>query len=320
MKSTLHTGLRIPAKVYFFKALHPLLQRVGRYLLLAKQSRRFFLMPGDYVSNYTAQFGLFEAEEVEISRRVCKALFGPKKLSTSTMVDVGAHIGTYCTALGAGFGRIVAIDAVEAFAHLVRANLRWNGLLDKARVLHRAVADHEGHTDIVIDRFVNLGHARIAADIAPTAAHTQMRERVAQSTLDAIVNETSVGFPVCFIKIDIEGHEVAALRGALCVLAEHRPLVQCEIDRGNLPAVMECFATLAVPYDAWHVSRGAPGRHMMRRLWDVATGGQRVVLTRLEAKDNPAHMSCVLLVPREYAPQFAVAFPDTSVLATPPVD
>ncbi|MDM0104647.1 FkbM family methyltransferase [Variovorax sp. J22R24] len=308
MRSTFDTGLRIPAKVYLFKALHPLLRRTGRYLLLARQSRRFFLMPGDYVSSYTAQFGLFEAEEVEVSRRLCKALFGSAQLAASTMIDVGAHIGTYSTALGAKFGRIVAIDAVEAFAHVVRANLRWNGLQDKARVLHCAVADHEGHADIVVERSLNMGHSRIAAEAEPAAGEAQTRERVAVSTLDTIVRENSADQRVRFIKIDVEGHEVAALRGALGVLAAHRPLVLCEIDRGNLRAVKECLGTLPAPYDVWHVARGTPGRHIVRRVWDVVTGGQPVVMTRLEASDNPAHMSCVLLIPREYVPRIASAF------------
>lgn len=311
MQTTLDTGLRIPARIYLFKALHPLLRRTGRYLLLAKQSRRFFLMPGDYVSSYTAQFGLFEAEEVEISRRLCEVLFGTGKLSASTMIDVGAHIGTCCTALGASFGRIVAVDAVEAFVHVVRANLRWNGLQGKARVLHRAVSDHEGHADIVVERFANLGHSRIAVASDPAVPHPETCERVPVTTIDTIVREQACAFPVSFIKIDIEGHEVAALRGALDVLAQHRPLVQCEIDRGNLQAVKACLAALPLPYDAWQVVRGSPGRHILGRIRDVLLGGQPVVLNRLEVEDNPAHMPCVLLIPREHVPKLAGAFAET---------
>jgi hypothetical protein len=42
--------------------------------------------------------------------------------------------------------------------------------------------------------------------------------------------------PFSFIKLDLEGHEVNALRGLEETIEKHRPLVLCEINRGALEA------------------------------------------------------------------------------------
>ena len=51
---------------------------------------------------------------------------------------------------------------------------------------------------------------------------------VPQRPLDSLIQGGFIKMPVACIKIDVEGHELAVIRGARELLSEHRPIVLCE--------------------------------------------------------------------------------------------
>lgn len=291
------TGLRVPFKVYWFKLLHPLLERRGWFMLQGRQHRRYFVMPGDYVSGYTAKFGSFEAEEIAVARQVCLNGLGVERLARSALVDLGCHIGNYSVELGPDFGRVVAVDAVQSYAHVARANLAWNGLEARATVVCAAISDREGTVSVHMERQGNLGHAWVSR--GPDDMLTHDAVSVSSTTLDALVAQLAI-VDVSFIKFDIEGHEVAALAGARETIGRHAPVVQVEVDKGNLPAVLECVRQSGVVYEAWQVVRGDPARRGgWSRLWAaLRSGGNPVFVQRLDGDvTNARHLPSVLLVP-----------------------
>lgn len=302
------TGQRVPFKVYWFKLLHPLLERWGRFLLQGRQQRRYFVMPGDYVSGYTAKFGTFEAEEIAVARQVCRYGLGAERLARSTMVDLGCHIGNYSVELGPDFGGVVAVDAVQSYAHVARANLAWNGLEDKSTVVCAAISDREGEVRLLMERHGNLGHARVSQDGDGAQGPGTIVPAV---SLDALVQRLKVQ-DVSFIKFDIEGHEIAALQGALQTIRRHAPVIQVEVDKGNLPAVLECMRQTGVAYEAWQVVRGDPAcKGGLSRLWSaLRAGGNPVFVQKLAGQDaNVRHLPCVLLVPVDLKLDWRSLFP-----------
>lgn len=302
------TGLRVPFKVYWFKLLHPLLERRGRFLLQGRQQRRYFVMPGDYVSGYTAKFGSFEAEEIAVARHVCQVGLGADRLARSTMVDLGCHIGNYSVELGPDFGGVVAVDAVQSYAHVARANLSWNGMEGKSTVVCAAISDREGEVRLHMERHGNLGHARVSQDgDAAQGAGTS----VPAVSLDALMQRLDVQ-DVSFLKFDIEGHEIAALQGALQTIRRHAPVIQVEVDKGNLPAVLNRIHQTGVAYEAWQVVRGNPAfRGGLSRLWSaLRAGGNPVFMQKLAGQEaNARHLPCVLLVPVALRMDWATVFP-----------
>ena len=301
------TGLRVSFRVYWFKLLHPLLERRGRFFLQGLQHRRYFVMPGDYVSGYTAKFGSFEAEEIAVARQVCRQGLGVDRMACSTMVDLGCHIGNYSVELGPAFGAVLAVDAVKSYVHVARANLAWNGLEDKSSVVCAAISDREGEVLLQMERHGNLGHARVSSTHegeAPGAV------RVTAVSLDALL-ERQGSRPVAFIKFDIEGHEIAALRGARETIRQHAPVIQVEVDRGNLPAVLEQVGQTGLAYDAWQVVRGDPRRKgPWARFWAaLRAGGNPVFVQQLTGRSNDRHLPCVLLVPQPLRLNWQSIFP-----------
>lgn len=302
------TGLRVPWATYRFKLLHPLLARFGRFLLQGRARRRYFVMPGDYVSDYTTRFGSFEAEEIAVARQVCRHIFGAERLAHGTLVDVGCHIGNYSVELGPDFGAVLAVDAVQTYAHITRANLAWNGLAERSVVVCAAISDRAGTVRLQMERYGNLGHARVQDDESQDAGPLST---VQATTLDALIERQGLS-GVTFIKLDIEGHEIQALRGAAQTIARHAPVIQVEVDKEHLPAVLAGLAATGIGYEAWQVLRGDPScRNLAERLWRALRAGGNPVFVRRLAENhlNARHLPCVLLIPSRSAIDWAALVP-----------
>ena len=57
-------------------------------------------------------------------------------------------------------------------------------------------------------------------------------------TLDALVSDGGLPAP-SVIKVDVEGSEMAVLRGAIGLLAKHRPVVLCDYNDGTTLATVQ---------------------------------------------------------------------------------
>ena len=128
------------------------------------------------------------------------------------VIDAGACFGDtslmFADAVGPG-GQVHAFEPVPAQAEVVERNLALNPRLKERLVLHRlGLADRPGEA-----RFSDAGAG------AQQSATGGVLVRL--TTIDSIVEEH--GIAPSFIKMDIEGAESAALRGAAGTLRRHRP-------------------------------------------------------------------------------------------------
>jgi FkbM family methyltransferase len=149
-----------------------------------------------------------------------------------TAVDVGANIG-YMTSLlarrvGAG-GTVWSFEAHPAlYEELVHNVGEWRRLSETDfRPTHVAISDRRGQLAIHVPEAFdeNRGLASVRAVDGANTAET----RVECAPLDELVGGARVGV----LKIDVEGHELAVLRGSQrlfeerrvrdCVFEEHHP-------------------------------------------------------------------------------------------------
>jgi protein O-GlcNAc transferase len=141
-------------------------------------------------------------------------------------VDVGASYGIYTTAMsravGAG-GRVWAFEPTPETADFLQRNLHFN--LCSNVVLHRyAVSDRDGELPFAIDV-----HSEVNA-IAGAGGRDDIRVKAV--TLDRAAAADNWG-EIDFHKLDVEGHELEAIRGGTGFLAAHSPLVMLEIKVGD---------------------------------------------------------------------------------------
>ena len=140
-------------------------------------------------------------------------------------VDGGTYTGVYtllATAVNPDL-RVVAFEANPPTARLLRGNLALNGLEGRVRVVEEAISDQVGMVDFFIP------------DDDPTAAAlTSAGTRIRVPSTPADVH--LAGLEVDLVKIDLEGHEPAALRGMAETLKRCRPAL-----------ILECLTAAALP-------------------------------------------------------------------------
>jgi FkbM family methyltransferase len=161
-------------------------------------------------------------------------LVDPSKIS----IDVGANRGAYTHLLLRLGGRVIAIDPNSFCIDMLKK--LYGG---RATVLHCALSDAPGEVEL---RIPSSGPGEVDGVATIEAGNTLdgvpvVCQKVQKITLDSVTDD-----PVGFIKIDVEGHEAAVLRGARKIIENHHPIFQIEAENRHHPnAVAEVTEFLA---------------------------------------------------------------------------
>jgi FkbM family methyltransferase len=144
-----------------------------------------------------------------------------------TVIDAGAHHGLYTLLASRKLGRSGRVLAFEPSAR-ERVRLEKNLRINACRnVTVRAVA--LGAAEGTADLFVVDGNQDCFNSLRPPAIDAQTRSVPVQVTsLDESVREAGI-VRANFLKLDIEGGELEALRGAQKLLSEQRPVAMIEV-------------------------------------------------------------------------------------------
>lgn len=127
----------------------------------------------------------------------------------------GWHTWGMADAVGEG-GKVITVEAIPEIADKIAATAKAWGK-SQVKVVNSALSDGEGEAEFFVGDNFGLSslHRHSWLDGSRTI-------RVPLTTIDSLVSELG---RLEFMKLDIEGHEPIALRGASNVLARHRPLV-----------------------------------------------------------------------------------------------
>lgn len=144
-------------------------------------------------------------------------LIDPRRLA----LDVGANEGNYAGRMAQLGARVHCFEPIPWFAEALRRKLDPSIVVHGCAVSNRA---GEGVLRIPYRDAVEL-HGISTLEAANTlAGSTHVREVPCRLVrLDDVIGE-----PVGFVKIDVEGHELAVLEGAERILREHRPVLLVE--------------------------------------------------------------------------------------------
>ena len=134
-----------------------------------------------------------------------------------TAVDVGGWFGPWTARLARSADRVVTLEAAPELVRLLRR------AFPRCEIVHAAASDECGQAELWVPSSVLVGVASVERRIGRPV-------RVPKVTID------SLGLSdVRFIKMDIEGHELPALRGARATIERDRPAILVELEEHRRP-------------------------------------------------------------------------------------
>jgi FkbM family methyltransferase len=204
--------------------LHSTLKRLGnarKPLFIGKTCDGVDFL-GDYRDGYAATWAAcpqFDSSLLTFLKANVRDMEG-------AYLDVGTNIGVVAATIARHGGEslpVVAFEPVPFLSRCAAATFALNGLRN-VRLFQSAVSDHsgeicfyvaEGYTGLSTAHCMDMGFIRWS------------QTSVCCNRLDDLVAEAHIG-PVGFMKVDVEGHELQALRGARRTIARDRPGILCE--------------------------------------------------------------------------------------------
>ena len=150
--------------------------------------------------------------------------------------DIGANIGLYSRFLVQEFkaSKVYAFEPMSENRPQLMRNLAVGGCTDKVVVLPFAVADEDGTAEFQLDTLSsNSGSLNAVTHGMASQSHVQynlppVSETVQVFRLDSLIADQNLLLPHV-VKIDIEGAEALALRGARKLLRETKPHMIIEL-------------------------------------------------------------------------------------------
>ncbi len=149
------------------------------------------------------------------------------------VIDVGANIGTHTLPFSrwVGNGRVTAIEAQPAICEILRLNCRQNGCLN-VDVVNAICGEKRRHVEFRPDYTndenfggVSFSDARSDTRLAVHRWLDRFKNSAVTSLPVITLDNLSRGQTVSFVKLDIEGMELDALRGGHELIVRCRPVI-----------------------------------------------------------------------------------------------
>ncbi|MDP2083225.1 FkbM family methyltransferase [Pseudotabrizicola sp.] len=176
--------------------------------------------------------GQYERYELE----ALEELIFPRMDRSGQAIDVGANIGNHSLFFARHFPSVVSLEPHPRTFRLLACNA---DLVPNVIALNLGASSAETEISVAQD-LLNLG----ATSVRPSDRPVGLGSKPVTLKLVPIdiIPEVAAAQRVSFIKLDIEGHEEAALRGAEKTLRRHGPIVAMEIlpediNEGSTPSI-----------------------------------------------------------------------------------
>lgn len=179
------------------------------------------------ISSALRTLSVFEPEETAFLQRVLT--------SGDVFCDVGANIGYFtrtASAIVGAAGKVIAIEPAPANIAILKANIAACSNPDNVILFLAAASERSGLTDLFLSP-VNAGDHRLfdmpGNDMLFDQGATRESIPVRTERIDTLVSRIAPSIKhIKLVKIDIQGYEVAALRGMCQILTAYRPIVLFE--------------------------------------------------------------------------------------------
>lgn len=202
-------------------------------------------------------FGRFESSTVHVFRRLIRR--------GDVVIDIGANIGANTLELArcvGSTGRVVAFEPTVFAIDRLRRNLELNPALAASVTLEQAILGDDSSSREPSEFYSSWPLSGSANEGVHERHRGQLKSAAGAHhwTLDRYVADYTIA-AVRLIKLDVDGHELAVLRGAKETLGEFQPFIVMELapyvldeEKGTFEGILNLLR--AAGYDLTEIPSG----------------------------------------------------------------
>lgn len=169
----------------------------------------------DAITTQIKRFGLYEREILEFTLSLLK------KIPNPIILDVGANIGNHSLAFSLIANKVYAFEPTSIIFNMLENNITLNNITNVITI-NVGLSDICTQKDIHIYTLNNIGASSLEID-----SNDSINETVKLITGDSFIEQQAIK-KLDFIKMDIEGHELFAIKGLQKTIETFRPIVIME--------------------------------------------------------------------------------------------
>ena len=167
-------------------------------------------------------YKVFQRDQVEDPEQSAEfQMFLPHCSDSMLLFDIGAHFGIFSLAAAHFGGTAVAVDPSPIATGMIRTQINLNGCDDRVKIMQAAVGEAVGSVEMLSAGVFSDGYFKVIKGRSRRDV-----KQIPSTTIDKISQQ--YGEPT-HVKIDVEGHEAAVLRGATGTLSRCSPVLFMEL-------------------------------------------------------------------------------------------
>jgi FkbM family methyltransferase len=180
------------------------------------------ISPNSFLACHPRAYKIFRRDQVDDPEQSVEfRSFLSYCSNTMLLYDIGAHFGIFSLAAAHFGGRAIAVDASPAAAQMIKIQASLNKCSNKLQIVRAAVSDANHSIDMLNSGVFSDGYFKATSQPAKSEL-TQVRA----ITIDQMALQFG---PPTHIKIDVEGHEAAVLRGGRATMSQFSPILFLEL-------------------------------------------------------------------------------------------
>ncbi len=176
------------------------------------ERKQMVIFADDYVSDKVLSSAVYEKLQLEL---IFDWLKTKKDIFDSTVLDIGANIGNHSLYFSGYFSKCISFEPNPRTFSVLEINARLAGNIVP---MNMGLSDKKGSAPLYTS-FRNIGGASLSGDWNASV------DRVCDIQLERIDDVIDQDEKVGLIKMDVEGHEWFALKGAEAVIKNNKPVV-----------------------------------------------------------------------------------------------
>lgn len=209
----------IPMRILFVLAKSIRNRNVFKNGILRFSKLHLLLNIGDFIQYWMYLDGAYEVSYV-------RYFYEKYKDSKGVFIDVGANLGTYSLNLVNCFDEIYAIEASSNNVAFMKTVIFQNGV-QNVKVCHNAIYNSDNEFVRLVLSDFTCGCNSLYDNVKD-----EKTEKVQTITLDTLCDKNNVS-DISFLKIDVEGAELACIQGGEKVISKYHPDIWCEFNSGS---------------------------------------------------------------------------------------